>query len=155
MRFASGRIRTVLVLAVAGLGVESAHAGKTIFNPSLGVEAGYNDNLRNSVGETEDDAVAGFTVELPVDREWRTGDLSFDYRLDVLRYDEFTELNRDEHRMFFELESRPNRFTRYRFDTNFRRTQIQGVSTSTDGSDLFLVNRTDRDLFRIGFEFDP
>jgi len=94
----------------------------------------------------ESDSVTDLVAELPWTRETRTQTIDLRYRPYLLRYDDFSELDRDEHDLRFTFRDRlRNADLRVTSRVNF--SQRQGDAASLDASELFLNQRADRDIY--------
>ena len=145
-------VRLGLVVSLC-LVVTAAEAQKTEFNPGIQLSAGYNSNLGFGGNVNPSDYFRLLQVYLPVYRNTRTQQLLFQYRPRLFRYDEFTQLDRDEHDLSFGLSHRYANRNRLRFEVRWITTQVQGDAASIDDTELFLDQRSDRQLFRGRFDW--
>jgi len=146
----AARLSSVVLLCLIGTTVK---AQKTTFSPGIQVSAGYTDNLGFGGEANPSDYFGLLQVFLPVYRSTRTQQLGFNYRPRLFRYDEFTNLDRDEHDLFFGIAQQYSNRRRLNFELRWINTQVQGDPVSTDDSEFFLDQRSDRQLFRGRFDW--
>jgi hypothetical protein len=150
IRFRSG-LSFLLLVPLCALPVA---AQQTKFNPSVALEAGHTDNVAFTPIDQVSDTVTRLILDLPVQREWKSGTLDFRYRPSLWRYSDAQVYDRTDHLLRFRVRSEPGKVNDILFNVRYVITQQQGDAESTDSSDLFLTGRTDRKLLNVNFRFD-
>ncbi len=141
----------VLVVLLARASLLAAEM--VTFDPSIQLEQGYVENVDYSEDEGSSDTIHTVRATLPYARESETGRLSFSYSPSYVRQEEFTKLDRDEHRVDLGWDGALTRINRFGAKLYYQRTQDQGTPEAVGDPDLFLTRRTDRDLARADVTF--
>jgi hypothetical protein len=143
------RLSVLLVFAVVASVPASA---QTEFNPSVSGETLYSDNLFYAESSTAvSDTAFAVDLDLPVSRQWRTGDLEFRYNPRLIRYQDTAELDRTDHFLGFSLRRDLSRTSNLAFVANASKTQAQLVTP--DDPDA-LTERVDRDSYGVTLDYD-
>lgn len=146
---------TVLCLAAGALlaSPRAALAQKTTFNPSVAIEQGYSSNIQYAGSAADSDTDRRIAVEIPYERETPKSKLRLAYRPSYIRQKEFDILDRDEHRFDLRWNGDLTRQNRLGVVANYTHSQAQGSPEQLDDPNLFLTQRTDRDLGRLDVTF--
>jgi hypothetical protein len=126
-------------------------AQKTTFNPSITVEQGYSDNVQyiDVPDEKVSDTTTAVGIDLPVTRQLKRGDLSFNYSAAYSQSSRFDELDHGQHRVGVGVGYDTSRLAHLRFDATFVKSQQQGNPQSVENQDVefLLAERTDRTTY--------
>ena len=151
----SSFIRTLAPALGSALLVRSLPAAETMFHPSVTLDAAWSDNVAyaGAADEPTSDATARLGVVLPLRTEWASGTWSFEYNPSYEKHQDLEVLDHAEHRLATHLSKKTGRTGVFGVGATFTRTQEQGRAWSLESPDLFLTNRTNRDLISadIGF----
>jgi len=144
-----------VLLILLGAAVSPALADKLVFNPSIGIGPGYNNNI-SFQGEgdgRESDTVGLFSLEIPFERETRRSKLRLLYRPTIVRYQEFDALDYTDQRFDLDWSNKPSRRGRFRLLTSYANTQQQGSPEQPTDPDLNLTQRADRETYRLRVQY--
>lgn len=126
VRLVSRIAAVALGLVILAWGAAPAEAQRTVFNPNLTLSYLYNSNITYVGDLQESDSSVRFWVNLPVERELKTGNLDFTYTGYVERFDAFEGFDDVGHRMRFSVTTKPGRRSGFAFRVGYLRTQDQG-----------------------------
>ncbi len=144
--FRACAIRGLAFACVALPAPAVALAAQDTFDMSVELGNGYTDNVRYIGPDPVSDQYRVVRLNLPYVRRTPSQRLRLGYRPAYVRYSDTDVLDHDEHRLEFDLDTRPSRKSRLRSRAGFTRTQMRGTPESATDPDLFLTRRSDTDL---------
>lgn len=126
-----------------------ARAQATQFNPEVAVGIQHTDNVQfvSSDGTTFPDWIGNLQAVLPVEHKWSTGSLTFVYTPTYVKHDTYTNLDRLDQNIDFELQATPSRTSTITANALWTKSQDQGKADSTNSPDFYLSTRTNRQIF--------
>ncbi len=126
-----------------------ASAQRWSFQPEVDVDAAYSDNVLYTpdTAARPSDWTAVGAVSLELRRESPRNRFALSYNPSYEKHRDVTFLDHAEHRFRVAETSRIGRTASLDLAASWSRTQVQGVAASLEAPDLFLVGRTQRDLY--------
>jgi len=143
----------LLALALGAFAPSVPAGERTTFDPKITLSHRYTDNVRILEDNTaSSDASTRLSIGLNLGHEMKNGSLEFNYTTGYIKYQDFDELDHTGHLLSFGLNTSPGRGS-LSVSTWFRRSQDQGEPDSLDEADLFLAQRTTRELIRTSVSY--
>jgi hypothetical protein len=137
-------LRHLAAWSAIGFLASAATAQRTTFDPQVNVGLFSTNNVAITRENPRSDWGMRVGLILPVVRQLDRGSLSFTYSPWVELFRESDTFNNVSHRMRLGLATAPTLDSSLNLTAAYSKTQDQGIIDSTDPSDLFLTQRTDR-----------
>lgn len=135
----------ILSLALAAP-LAPVFAGRTAFEPSLSFGYSYTDNVQYQDADDSSDQSARLGLALALSHQERWGTLSLSYGTGFSKFDTFDELDNLSHSFSFGLDA-DRGLRSLGFSAYYTLSQDQGQTESLEDLDLFLTERTTRELY--------
>jgi hypothetical protein len=128
-------------------------AARTVFDPQLEVGASATNNVtyQGEGSSDKSDIIGVLAATLALTGESPQNQWNFRYRPEVQRYQDFDDLDHDEHRVDLDWSTALGRRSRLGTQATWELTQTQGIPEQIGDPDLFATPRTDRQYGHLNF----